>query len=290
MATALFLVLAGCGADADVSAPDPPTPAPGTSAPPTSPTATPTPSRTPTSKAPKARPGTVPPAWLGTRVLPHEPGGIGRIEPTPKVLRNRRFTLPDTLPPPADGGFHAHVQRAPGSVIARSTWAKGCPVSRRDLSYVTVSFWGFDHRPHTGELLVNHTVADDLVQVFRTLFAERFPIEQMSITTKAERDAEPTGDGNDTGAFNCRPVTGGSSYSQHAYGLAIDVNPFQNPYSKGDVVLPELASAYLDRSWKRPGMILPGDQVIRAFASVGWEWGGAWHSLKDRQHFSLNDR
>ena len=92
-----------------------------------------------------------------------------------------------------------------------------------------------------------------LVTVFRRLYDARFPIEEMRITTQAEQDAPPTGDGNDTGAFACRPVRGATSYSQHAYGLAVDVNPFQNPYLKGDLVLPELASSYRDRGPAPPG-------------------------------------
>ena len=72
------------------------------------------------------------------------------------------------------------------------------------------------------------------------------------------------------------------------YGLAIDVNPFQNPYTKGDLVLPELASSYLDRGRVRPGMITPDGPVVQAFSAIGWTWGGTWHSLKDLQHFSQN--
>jgi hypothetical protein len=78
--------------------------------------------------------------------------------------------------------------------------------------------------------------------------------------------------------------------SAHAYGLAIDVNPFLNPYTKGDLVLPELASAYVDRSWRRPGMILRGGPVVRAFAAVGWAWGGDFRSVSDLQHFSADGR
>ena len=137
---------------------------------------------------------------------------------------------------------------------------------------------------------MNRSVADDLVQVFSRLYADRFPLEEMRITRADELDAPPTGDGNNTGAFACRPTTGGSSYSQHAYGLAIDVNPFQNPYEKGEVVLPELASSYLDRGRVRPGMIGADGPVRRAFAEIGWTWGGAWSSLKDYQHFSQNGR
>jgi hypothetical protein len=175
-------------------------------------------------------------------------------------------------------------------VLARSTWRPGCPVAARDLAWVRLTFWGFDDRRHTGELLVNRSVAGPLVTVFHRLYDDRFPIEQMRITTQAEQDAPPTGDGNDTGAFACRPVRGATVFSQHAYGLAVDVNPFQNPYLKGDLVLPELASSYRDRDRHRPGMILADGPVVRAFASIGWTWGGTWRSLKDLQHFSANGR
>jgi hypothetical protein len=231
----------------------------------------------------------VPPAWLGTRPLPRTAQGFGEIRPTPPELRDRRFTLPDTVPMLPDTGFSSRiVDPAPAAVIDRSTWAPGCPVKARQLAWVRLTFWGFDGARHTGELLVNSTAAQPLVRVFRQLYAARFPIEEMRITPKSEQNAAPTGDGNDTGSFNCRPVRGASTYSQHAYGLAVDVNPFQNPYLKGDLVLPELASAYRDRGWRRPGMILPGGVVVRAFAAIGWGWGGSWHSLKDLQHFSAN--
>jgi hypothetical protein len=112
----------------------------------------------------------------------------------------------------------------------------------------------------------------------------------MRITRADELDIPPTGDGNGTESFVCRATTGGSSWSQHAYGLAIDVDPFQNPYVRDDVVLPELASAYVDRDEVRPGMILPDDVVVEAFAAIGWEWGGYWSRPIDYQHFSANGR
>ncbi|HEY5420974.1 MAG TPA: M15 family metallopeptidase [Marmoricola sp.] len=234
--------------------------------------------------------GTVAPAWLGTRVLPSTADGFGEVRPTPAALRDRRFTLQDALPELPGTGFAARVEPAPARVLARSTWRPGCPVAARDLAWVRLTFWGFDDRRHTGELLVNRSVAGPLVTVFHRLYDERFPIEQMRITTQAEQDAPPTGDGNDTGAFACRPVRGATVFSQHAYGLAVDVNPFQNPYLKGDLVLPELASSYRDRGRHRPGMILAGGPVVRAFASIGWIWGGTWRSLQDLQHFSANGR
>jgi hypothetical protein len=282
----LVAALAACGQTPAATDPTESTTTPTTSVPPT-----PTPTPTDTSSTARPEPGTVAPAWLGTRPLRLTSAGFGVQQPTPRALRDRRFTLPDQVPALPGRGFDYEIaDPAPPAVLARSTWAPGCPVRANQLAWVRLTFWGFDHARHTGELLVNGSVADDVVQAFRGLYAARFPIEQMTITTKAEQTAHPTGDGNDTGAFNCRPVRGGTSYSQHAYGLAVDVNPFQNPYLNDDLVLPELAGAYRDRSWQRPGMIAPGSAVVRAFARIGWGWGGSWTSLKDLQHFSQNGR
>ena len=71
---------------------------------------------------------------------------------------------------------------------------------------------------------------------------------------------------------------------------AIDINPLENPYIVGKQVLPPAGRAFTDRSLRRTGMIHAGDAVVRAFAAVGWRWGGAWTSLKDYQHFSANGR
>jgi hypothetical protein len=116
----------------------------------------------------------------------------------------------------------------------------------------------------------------------------RFPQERVAIVRAWDPDAPSTGDGNGTGAFVCRASTGSTYFSQHAYGLAIDVNSFQNPYAKGRVLLPELASSYLARGRVRAGMVTADGPVVRAFARVGWEWGGSWRHSKDYMHFSRN--
>lgn len=231
---------------------------------------------------------TAPPAWLGKRVLPVGSNGFAAARATPPELRRRSIITTDDLPPPADGGFHSTIRAVPASVLARSTWTSACPVKAKDLRYVTVGFRGFDGLAHTGELLVHERAAGGLVKVFGRLFAEGYPIERMRVTSAAELKAPPTGDGNTTAVFACRPVRGQTAWSQHAYGLAVDVNPFQNPYHKDKVVLPELATSYLDRGNVRPGMILPNGPVVKAFAAIGWKWGGDYHSLKDFMHFSAN--
>lgn len=230
------------------------------------------------------------PEWLGTRVLPLRDDGLGEVQPTPPELEDRRLVTPDHLPPPEDDAYAATVAAIPDDVLDRSTWHSDCPVGRAELRYLTMSFWGFDGLHHTGEMIVNADFADDVVEVFRRLHEARFPIEEMRVVAAEELDAPPTGDGNNTTGFVCRSTVSGTTWSEHAHGRAVDINPFHNPYLRGDVVVPELASAYLDRGWDRPGMIHAGDVVTRAFAEIGWAWGGDWTSAKDWMHFSASGR
>jgi hypothetical protein len=251
----------------------------------------PTPERPAAVTPSPSRPPQPPPLddWqVGARPLPLRPDGFGRVLPTPEELRVRRLPTRDLLPPPADGRFRSTVTAVTPAVRRRmgGSWSPGCPVALPDLRYVTVGFWGFDEQPHTGELVLDVRVARDVVGVFRRLYRARFPIEEMRLVTSADLAAPPTGDGNNTAATVCRAVRGHSEWSAHAYGLAVDVNPFQNPYQREDLVLPELAGAYLDRAWHRPGMIHPDGVVVEAFESIGWAWGGDFNTLTDSMHFS----
>ena len=237
-------------------------------------------STTTTTISPFARP-----EWLGTRVLEERADGFGVVQPTPPELIDRTFATPPLLPPPLSGGWEAAILAVPDDVLARSSWHEGCPVSVADLAYVTMSHYGFDGDVHTGEMIVNARVAEDVVSVFEQLFIAQFPIEEMRVTRADEIDAPPTGDGNVTGSFACRDAVNTGRWSQHAFGLAVDINPFHNPYVKGDLVIPELASYYIDRDLDLPGMV-DASVAVEAFAAIGWGWGGNWNSLKDWMHFS----
>jgi hypothetical protein len=201
--------------------------------------------------------------------------------------KERRAPTTDLLPPPTDGRFHSSIQPVPLAVLDRSSWAIACPVTPDQLSYVTVSFKGFDGRAHTGEMLVNRNAASGVVKVFRRLFAADWPIEGMRIVTANDLNGTGPGDVNNTSAFTCRAVTGSKTdWSEHAFGLAIDLNPFQNPYLSGRRIIPKKAGAYRERTPVRAGMITPGSLPVRAFRSIGWKWGGNYTSLKDYMHFS----
>ena len=158
------------------------------------------------------------------------------------------------------------------------------------LRAIDVTHFGNDGAVHTGRLIVAADRAQQMVDILRDLYAARFPIERMEPIDVYGGDDNRSIKANNTSAFNCRAVTGGSGWSEHAYGRAIDVNPFVNPYVKGSTVLPPEAAPYTDRSRNDAGMIHAGDAVVDAFAARGWRWGGYWSSLKDYQHFSTTGR
>jgi hypothetical protein len=177
------------------------------------------------------------------------------------------------------------------STITRSdlpySYRPGCPVTPARLRLVRVSHWGFDGKARVGSVVVRSDVARDIVAVFRRLYAARFPIRRLRpIDAYKAHDAASLAADN-TSAFNCRYAIapGPKRWSTHAYGLAIDVNPVENPYLDRGLVRPPAGRRYLDRSRVRPGMAVSTGVLVRAFAAVGWSWGGRWSS-PDYQHFS----
>jgi D-alanyl-D-alanine carboxypeptidase len=183
-------------------------------------------------------------------------------------------------------------------IVAASEYHSGCPVTFDGLRLLSVTYRGFDGRDHTGQLVVNAKYAASLAGVFHRLYALRFPIHHMSfLDTYGSSGRSRPADGDFTASFECRqaaasPCSGlgvkrTGSWSNHAYGLAIDLNPVENPYVGCGMTRDKTALSYLDRAKVRRGMVTPA--VLKAFASIGWGWGGAWSgSTKDYMHFSYN--
>jgi hypothetical protein len=161
-------------------------------------------------------------------------------------------------------------------------------VGPSSLRRVFVSYVGFDGRAHRGELVVSRAVADEVTTVFGALYAARFPVRRMRPVSAYGASDDRSAAADNTSAFNCRyAVTAGSKrWSAHAYGEAIDVNDVENPYREGGRVIPPAGARFLNRSRARPGMAVAGGVLVRAFASVGWTWGGRWSGTPDYQHFS----
>jgi len=189
--------------------------------------------------------------------------------------------------------FSGRVEALPAAVreqMTGSSWRAGCPVGLDELSLLTMTHWGLDGVRHEGRLVVATSVAADVLGVFEHLYTHRFPIARMRLVDEYGADDDRSMAADNTSAFNCRRVTGGSAWSEHSYGTAIDISPVENPYVRGGTVLPPAGAAYVDREDVRPGMIVDPGPVTGAFRALEWGWGGDWGSLKDYQHFSESGR
>jgi len=165
------------------------------------------------------------------------------------------------------------------------------PVGCERLSSVKFSYFGFDGRVHEdGEMIVLDAVAARVGKIFDRLLHLRFPLAKAQPINRYEGDDDASMADNNTSSFNDRPVAGGTSLSMHAYGLAIDLNPVQNPFLEGTGPLrrvsPNGGEKYLNRADIKPGM---AETVIDVFADNGFLiWGGDWHNPVDYQHFQVD--
>lgn len=192
------------------------------------------------------------------------------------------------LAAPAGSGLPPYVAVIKPVTAKRlaSSWREGCPVGPDQLRLISLNFVGFDGAVHRGELVVNADLATEVARVFADLYFSRFPIERMETVEKYNSDDDASMAANNTSAFNCRPITGGTAWSNHSYGRAIDINPVQNPYiSRSGKVYPPNGAPYVDRTQNVPGMIHAGDTTEQAFTTRGWTWGGFWDTPIDYQHF-----
>ena len=193
-----------------------------------------------------------------------------------------------TAPAPA---FRWSSRRVTASELGKS-WHPGCPVGPASLRALTVTFWGFDHTAHTGTLVVNASAVPAMTSAVRRMYADRFPIRRIVPVSAYGGDDNKSMAADNTSAFNCRYAVsnGPKTWSMHAYGLAIDFNTVENPYTLDGKVRPPSGAPYTDRSRVRPGMIVRGSAPVLAFSAVGWGWGGSWSSSPDYQHFSSNGK
>lgn len=237
-----------------------------------------------TGSAPPSAPSSVPPAAAETAAA----------EPSVTVPETTDEASTDTTAgpvPPADPAFTGLIEPVDAALAARmaSSWRPGCPVALTDLRYLSLTYRSPDGTVQQGELVVSAAVADDVVAIFRQLYDIGYPIASMRLVDDFGGDDDASMAANNTSAFNCRPVTGGVGFSEHSYGTAIDVNPVQNPYLRGSLVLPAAGRAFVDRP-DAPGVIHAGDAVVTVFADHGFSWGGSWREPVDYQHFSVSGR
>lgn len=164
-------------------------------------------------------------------------------------------------------------------------------ISYDDLAYVVVEHYDLNGDLHQGELICNQAIAQDLVDIFRELYNNHYPIEKIRLVDEYNGDDDLSMLDNNTSCFNYRTVAGTDRLSNHAYGMAIDINPFYNPYvvltdqTEIERVSPVESSAYADRTTEFPYKIDENDLAYKLFSEHGFIWGGHWKTVKDYQHF-----
>jgi L,D-peptidoglycan transpeptidase YkuD (ErfK/YbiS/YcfS/YnhG family) len=132
-------------------------------------------------------------------------------------------------------GFFAVATTVPTTVETRmletGSWRPGCPVPISDLAYLATRYWGFDGKPHYGELVVHIGLADFYLDLLKFMYKTKFPVNRMKLIDAYDADDDKSMAADNTSAFNCRDITGKPGiFSKHSYGGAIDINPLENPY------------------------------------------------------------
>ena len=173
----------------------------------------------------------------------------------------------------------------------------GAIVGCERLKLIKFSYLGFDGATHTdGEIMVIDAAAENVLHIFTRLREMGFPIAKARLINHYDGDDDASIADNNTSAFNSRNVAGTNALSLHAYGLAIDLNPVQNPYvqrSAGKLTFsPPAGAAYANRLKGQPEKRLRlgmAESVIDVFADEGFSvWGGYWKSATDYQHFQVS--
>ena len=185
------------------------------------------------------------------------------------------------------------VQPIPDSVFLRMqgrSWPEGCAVRRADLRYLRLSHFDAEKNEHVGEMVCNKVIANDLLEIFRELYRQKYPIQRIRLIDDYEAEDERSMRDNNTSCFCYRKVSGTTKLSKHATGMAVDVNTLYNPYVRNGkngrrIVEPATAVKYVDRSKSFPYKIVKGDLLYRLFIRHGFKWGGSWRTVKDWQHF-----
>ncbi|MBQ8166751.1 MAG: M15 family metallopeptidase [Lachnospiraceae bacterium] len=158
-----------------------------------------------------------------------------------------------------------------------------------DLFYVHILHYNFEGEVTEGEIICNSAIAADLLEIFYELYLNEYQLEKVTLIENYGGDDELSMADNNTSCFNYHVVSGSKKLSQHAYGLAIDINPFYNPYvtypNGGVNIAPAGSEAYADRTASFPYKIDENDLCYKLFKEHGFTWGGDWNSSKDYQHF-----
>lgn len=176
--------------------------------------------------------------------------------------------------------------------IRGKSFKSDCTVPLDDLRYVHVLHWNFQNQETEGELVCNKKIAEKLILIFRELYKSKYQIEKIRLIDEYDADDELSMRDNNSSCFNFRFISHTKKVSMHGAGLAVDINPLYNPYTKKaggkQIVEPLTGTFYVDRTQNFPHKIDHLDLCYKLFTAQGFEWGGDWTGVKDWQHFEFN--
>jgi hypothetical protein len=189
-----------------------------------------------------------------------------------------------------DGFYYEPISNDVFKRISGVSYPVDCTISLDDLRYVGLLYVDFDGNTQSGEMICNKAIAQDLLEIFSELYNNGYQIESIKLIDEFDGDDTASMLANNTSCFNYRVVEGTNRLSNHAKGLAIDLNPLYNPYitynKDGSTnISPEGSEAYADRNASFPYKIDENDLAYKLFKEHGFTWGGNWNSVKDYQHF-----
>ena len=191
------------------------------------------------------------------------------------------------------GAQEFSAQPIPDSVFHRMqgrSWPEGCTIRRADLRYLRLTHVDAESKEHVGEMVCNKAIANDLIEIFKELYRQKYPIQRIRLIDDYEAVDERSMRDNNSSCFCYRKVSGTTKLSKHAMGMAVDINTLYNPYVRTGkdgrrIVEPATATKYVDRRKTFPYTIVKGDLLYRLFVQHGFKWGGSWRTMKDWQHF-----
>ena len=213
-------------------------------------------------------------------------------EPEPEIIEE-----PESEPEPSperitymDGFYYEPITNEIFKRISGISYPVDCTVPLDELRYVGLMYVDFNGETQKGELICNKALAQDMVEIFYELYSNNYQLESVKLVDEYGGDDTASMLANNTSCFNYRVVEGTTRLSNHAYGRAIDINPFYNPYitynKDGTTnVSPAGSEAYADRSASFPYKIDENDLAYKLFKEHGFKWGGDWNNSKDYQHF-----
>ncbi len=189
------------------------------------------------------------------------------------------------------------IKEIDDTIMARiygKSYPKDYAIDKNALRYLRVKHVGFDGFDHSGEIIVNAAIAEDVLDIFKELYDIGYRIEKIRLIDEYDADDEKSMEDNNSSAFNYRFIAESEVLSNHALGLAIDINTLYNPYvytrKDGSLFLqPVNSSEYVDRNSDNPYFIKKGDACYNIFIKHGFTWGGDWNTKKDYQHFEYKD-